>query len=67
MKKIGEIPAAVARFFGEVRVELHKCEWPTRSELVGSTVVVIVAMLILAVYVGLGDTVIAAALRYLIR
>ncbi|RKX30204.1 MAG: preprotein translocase subunit SecE [Verrucomicrobia bacterium] len=67
VKKIREIPAAVARFAGEVKVELQKCVWPTRPELLGSTVVVITATLILAVYVGASDALIAGVLRYIIR
>ena len=62
-----EIPAAVARFAGEVKVELQKCVWPTRPELLGSTLVVIAATLLLAVFVGMSDALIAGVLRYIIR
>ncbi len=43
--------------------ELKKCSWPTRSELTGSTVVVLVAILILTAYVALLDEI----TRYLIK
>jgi preprotein translocase SecE subunit len=42
-------------FFGEVQVELQKCAWPTKPELVESTVMVIVASILLGAFVGFGD------------
>ena len=38
-------------FFIETQAELNKVSWPTRDELVGSTVVVIVCLIILSLYV----------------
>ncbi len=43
------------RFMREVRVEMSKVTWPSRPELVQSTVVVIVAIAIAAAYIGLLD------------
>jgi len=43
------------RFVKEVRLELTKVTWPTKDELVGSTVVVIILSLILSAFVGLVD------------
>ena len=37
-------------FFRETSSEMKKVTWPTRSEVVGTTVVVIVATLIFAIY-----------------
>jgi len=34
----------------ETKQELHKCTWPTRSELRGSTVVVVIAMALLSAF-----------------
>ena len=42
-------------FIKEVRQELTKVSWSTRTELMGSTVVVIVITLIMAVYIGVVD------------
>lgn len=55
------------RFLSEVGVELKKCAWPTRSELVESTGVVIVSVVILAIFVGLCDVVLAYFLGLLVR
>ena len=52
-----------ARFFGEVTTELKKSAWPSRPELVESTVVVIICVTILGMYVGFCDQVLVQALR----
>ncbi len=57
----------MSTFFGEVRTELHKCVWPTRSELLESTLVVVISVLILGVYVGLSDALIMGVLNIVIR
>jgi preprotein translocase subunit SecE len=43
------------RFLREVRNELKKVSWPSRSEIRESTTVVIVIVLLLAVFIGLVD------------
>jgi preprotein translocase subunit SecE len=67
MKKIVELYGAVKTFLGEVKTELKKCTWPTRQELFGSTMVVVVSVLILGVFVGLSDTVLVSVLRAILR
>ena len=41
----------ISNYFGEVRQELSKVSWPSREELYGSVVVVVVLCLILSVFV----------------
>ena len=45
----------VRTFFREVRVEMKKVTWPTRKELIKSTGVVILAVVIAAVFIGVFD------------
>ncbi|NUP89487.1 MAG: preprotein translocase subunit SecE [Candidatus Sumerlaeia bacterium] len=45
----------VRRFMKEVGVEMQKVSWPTKQELTGSTVVVLVITLLLTLYVGVID------------
>jgi len=54
-------------FVEEVKVELVKCSWPSRKELFGQSVVVIVAVIILGAFVGLCDVVNMNLLRFIIR
>jgi len=42
-------------FFGEMLDELKKATWPTRTELRDSTIVVIVAAVILGVFTSISD------------
>jgi preprotein translocase subunit SecE len=67
MNKLGSILERTRTFFGEVKAELKKCAWPTRSELVDSTMVVVVSLVILGVYVGTSDFVVINLLKVLIR
>jgi len=43
------------QFLREVRNELANVTWPTREELIGSTLAVLVLCLIVAIFVGLVD------------
>jgi preprotein translocase subunit SecE len=43
------------QFFGEMKDELLKCTWPTRQELRESTLLVIVAALLLGLFTSLSD------------
>jgi preprotein translocase subunit SecE len=54
-----------AGFVRETREELKKCAWPTKDELIGSTVVVLVSLFILGGYTALVDTVVTSVVRYL--
>jgi len=54
-------------FLQEVKVELIKCSWPTRKELFGSSMVVIISVLILAVIVSFFDFVVLGALKLIIH
>jgi len=67
MKKIVELIGALKTFLGEVKTELKKCTWPTRQELLGSTMVVVVSVVILGVFVGLSDTALVSVLRAILR
>jgi len=54
-------------FVVEVWAELKKSSWPTRQELVDSTIVVIVTVLVLGVFVALADTVFLRIIAFLTR
>ena len=67
---MGRIQATIGRiktFIDEVRTELKKCSWPTRSELFESTVVVIVSVLIIGVFVGASDVVLLTLLKLVVH
>ena len=45
----------IAEFFEEVKLELKKVVFPTKKEVIGSTWVVIITVLIAAFFLGLVD------------
>ena len=57
----------VQEFVIEVWSELKKSSWPTRKELVDSTVVVIVTILVLGIFVALADLVFLRIVALLTR
>jgi preprotein translocase subunit SecE len=57
----------VQEFVVEVWAELKKSSWPTRKELVDSTIVVIVTILVLGIFVALADLVFLRIVALLTR
>ena len=43
------------QFLREVKVELKKVTWPTRKQTIGSTVVVLILVVIVSLFLGLVD------------
>ena len=57
----------VRDFVMDVWGELKKSSWPTRKELVDSTIVVIVTVLILGMFVALADVVFLRIIAFLTK
>ena len=57
----------VRDFLNEVGAELKKSSWPTRKELVDSTMVVIVTVLILGMFVAAADVIFLKIIGLLTR
>jgi preprotein translocase subunit SecE len=45
----------VKEFFTEVKIEIKKVVFPSRDELIGSTWVVIITVLVISMFLGLVD------------
>ena len=54
------------QFLRECKVELKKVKWPTRKELLASTAVVIVLVLIVSFFLGMIDFVLIWAIRSIV-
>jgi preprotein translocase subunit SecE len=54
-------------FIKDVRLESTKVSWPTRNELRDSTIVVIIAVLLVSVFVGVVDRVLTFLMGLIIR
>ena len=49
----------VAGFFNDIKLEMTKVAWPTKDELIGSTVIVLVSLAILSAFIGVCDIVLS--------
>jgi len=50
-----EFLTRVQQFFREVAAEFRRVNWPSRAEVMRSTVVVLVVVVVLALYLGAVD------------
>ncbi len=57
---------AVSQFLKEVRQEVKKVTWPTRQETMRYSLMVIVASLIVAIYLGGVDYLVKVLLDYFV-
>lgn len=57
----------VTGFIKESRAELQKVTWPTKQELFMNTVVVLVAVVLVAVSIWIADTVFSVLIRTILR
>lgn len=53
----------ITAFFDSVKVELSKVTWPTRQETVATTGVVVMIVLLVSLYLGACDLVLAKLIR----
>ena len=67
MERITVFFRDTVQFFREVKVELQKVTFPTRQETMGSTIVVLVLTVIIAVYLGLSDWALARIVQMLLQ
>ncbi len=56
----------VKGFFDGVRVEMNKVTWPTRKETIATTGVVIVIVVMVSLYLGVCDVVLAKLMRFVL-
>jgi preprotein translocase subunit SecE len=56
----------IGKFISQVKTEMQKVSWPSRQELVSSTIVVLVSTLFLAVFIGICDLLLSRAINFLI-
>lgn len=57
----------IKKFLVEVRQELRKTSWSTKEELIGSTIIVIVAVAVLAIFVGIIDFTLSQLINLLLK
>ena len=61
--KIGK----AGQFLGDVSAEMKKTDWPTRQELIESTIVVVASLFMLGLFIFVCDTVLSHLVKLIIR
>ena len=67
MSTVRERAQGAKNFFGDVVAEVKKATWPPRGELVESTIVVIVSLVLLSFFVGASDFVLDRLLGFILK
>ncbi len=63
MKKKERFYEKIPKYLKDVRVELKKVTWPQKDQIVTSTFVVIIVVIILTVFVGILDLIFIQLLK----
>ena len=53
-------------FFESVKAELSKVTWPTRKETIATTGVVIVIIVLISVFLGVCDVILAKTMQFIL-
>ena len=67
LKRILEGPQRFHRFYGDVRAELKKVTWPSKKEVYGTTVVVVLTVLFFGAYLFVVDQVLKRGVAWVMR
>ena len=66
-EKVKGVSKNAWEFLVETRKELHNVSWPTRQELTGTTVVVIVAVFFFGFFLFVVDEIVGTGINYIFR
>jgi preprotein translocase subunit SecE len=58
---------AAIQFLREVKTELKKVTWPSRKDTLSGTLVVLVAVFIIAIFLGIVDSGLSSLVKQLLR
>ena len=58
---------AAIQFLREVRTEIKKVTWPSRKDTLSATLVVLVAVFIIATFLGIVDSGLSSLVKQLLR
>jgi len=65
-EKIKDWTQRSKQFYFDVRSEMKKVSWPARQEIVGTTVVVIIAVFFFGFYLGIVDAILSRGLEWVL-
>jgi len=53
----------VIKFLKETRTEMTKITWPTKNEIIGSTIVTVVVSIVVSIFIGAVDFILDKGVR----
>lgn len=56
IEKLKDMPGTIVKFVGDLKVEMKKVTWPSKNEVYGTTIVVLVTVFIFGIYLFLVDS-----------
>ena len=65
-EKIKSWARSAKQFYTDVRSEMKKVSWPARQEVVGTTIVVVIAVFFFGLYLGLVDLLLDRGLQWVL-
>lgn len=65
--KIANAFSKIGQFLKEVNTELKKVSWATKEELKGSTIIVLVSIVILGCFIGVFDFIMSKVISMVIK
>ena len=66
-ERLAAYPRRLREFFHEVRIEMLKVNWPTRQDVVSTTLVVIVTVTFFGIFFALTDGLFSRGIGWLIN
>jgi preprotein translocase subunit SecE len=54
-------------FINDVKVEMAKVSWPTRDELINSTMIVTVVSILFTIFIFMADSILSRLMKFIIK
>ena len=67
LEKLRSLPGRTSAFIADVRSEMKKVTWPSKKEVYGTTIVVIVAVFFFGFYLFFVDSILQVAVQRIIK
>ena len=65
--RVGQWVDQAVQFLREVKIELKKVAWPSRKQTIGSTVVVIILVMVVSLFLGVVDVGLSSLVRVVLQ
>jgi preprotein translocase subunit SecE len=53
----------IVKFLKETKTELFKVTWPSKNEIIGSTIVTVVVSIVMSIFIGIVDFILDKGVR----